>query len=185
MLEIWKPVKNYESYYEVSNLGRVRGLCRDITNNFGTFKSKDTFLKGYKSVNGYTKYTLSINGKQKTLLGHRMVAEAFLENYDNKPIVNHKNGIKSDNRLDNLEWATGSENMKHAIDTGLIPIRKGEDIYFAKITNYQASLIKGMYHHDNLSVTEISKCTGINRRSIADLIAERTWKHIEIPSEGL
>ncbi len=185
MLEIWKPVKNYESYYEVSNLGRVRGLCRNTTNNFGTFKSKGAILKGCESMNGYTKYTLSVNGKQKTLVGHRIVAEAFLDNPDNKPMVNHKNGIKSDNRLCNLEWVTDSENIRHAIDTGLIPIRNGEDIYFAKLTNYQASLIKGMYHHDNLSVTEISKCTGIKRRSIADLIAERTWKHIEIPSEDL
>lgn len=92
--------------------------------------------KGYLYINIFSKW----RHKQKAI--HRMVAETYLPNPHNKPQVNHKNGIKTDNRVENLEWVTGSENTKHAVDTGLIKKRFGQDNHQSKLTNEQRAYIK-------------------------------------------
>jgi|AntAceMinimDraft_18_1070375.scaffolds.fasta_scaffold92334_2 hypothetical protein len=121
-MEEWKDVKGYEGYYEVSNLGRVRSLDRviDLVNPLtgGEIKRKGKLLK-QRELFGYMLVNLCVHDRRKNTRVHRMVTEAFLDNPDNKPYVNHKNGIKSDNRLYNLEWVTGSENNIHAFKTGL------------------------------------------------------------------
>jgi hypothetical protein len=110
--EIWKTIATIPNY-EVSTLGRVRGskgiLCR------GSHK--------YHSVDLYA------NGKRFSRYVHRLVAETFIPNPDNKGEVNHINGVKDDNRVENLQWSTRSENMKHAYDNGLNipPIMFGKD----------------------------------------------------------
>jgi len=118
-MEIWKDVVNYEDSYQVSNLGRVRTKDRWV--NTGTSKRflKSQILKGDVNRYGYINYRLWKNNKLLNKLGHRLVAEHFLINLENKKEVNHKNGIKSDNRLENLEWSTRSENILHAFETGL------------------------------------------------------------------
>lgn len=179
--EIWKPVKGYEEFYEVSNLGRIRNLPRLMTNNFGTFIRKGKIKNLKPSSRGYVKTTLTDkNGKGRSELLHRIVAQAFIPNPDNLPMVNHKNGIKHDNRVENLEWCDDSHNSRHAIDTGLTRVRKGEEIYFAKFSDYQVWLIKHMYHSDSMTITEITNMLGCNRRTISDIIKNRTWKHISL-----
>lgn len=108
--EIWKPVVGYEDLYQVSNLGRVKSFHR---NSEGDLMSLSNDQEGYKILH------LSNKGR-KMFKVHRLVAEAFLGHSD-KPCVNHKNGIKHDNRLSNLEWATNKENIRHAINLGLTP----------------------------------------------------------------
>lgn len=182
MIEEWRDIRDLEGYFQVSNLGRIRALDRHIVKVGVNQTIKGRMLKGHKGKNGYIKTNFSKNGVLYYRLIHRLVAEAFIPNPENKKNVNHKNGIKDDNRLENLEWATDSENSLHAIRTGLTRVRKGEEIYFSKITNRQAYFIKCMFFRDNMSVTQISKVTGLSGRMIADLVKERTWKHIVFPN---
>jgi hypothetical protein len=128
MEEIWKPVVNCEGYYEISNLGNVLSLERVIEYKLktksGTIIKKRSFKKSKKlktHINdvGYYTTDFQVNGIKQTVCIHRLIAEAFIPNPENKPTVNHKDGIKTNNYIDNLEWATYSENNQHAVDTGL------------------------------------------------------------------
>ena len=129
MEEIWKAVKGYEDLYEVSTFGRVRSLGKIFyKDNHGTI-CKTTYqpqiiAQRYHTA-GYLIVNLNNYKNQKTMRVHRLVAEAFIPNPENKPFINHKNGIKDDNRLENLEWSTPSENNQHAYDTGLC-IHRGQ-----------------------------------------------------------
>ena len=124
--EIWKPISVYNGYYEVSNLGRVRSVTRMIertdprnTNKKRLFTYKGKLVPFWINKTGYCRCTLNINGEKKNHLVHRLVANAFLINEENKPTVNHINCIKTDNRLENLEWSTVKENYLHSVENGL------------------------------------------------------------------
>jgi hypothetical protein len=178
-MEKWVAVKGFEDFYEVSDKGNVRSSDRIIKNNFGTFTQPGRILKGNINQAGYTKQTLTDhNKKQHTVLVHRLVAIAFLPNLENKKNVNHKDGNKSNNELSNLEWATDSENMKHAIDTGLLKVRKGQEIYFAKFTDDQARYIKTAVNSGDLTIKEVCVMFNCCRRTISDMVKGRTWKHV-------
>ena len=106
--EIWKPIKGYEGLYEISNLGRVKSL-----NYKGTGKEK--ILKNTENSKGYLMVCLTKNGKQKLFKIHRLVAEAFIPNPENKPCIDHINTIKNDNRVENLRWVTNEENNNNPL----------------------------------------------------------------------
>lgn len=110
--EIWKPKKDYEGLYEVSNLGRVKSLGNGNSNN-----SKERILKPGKVKGGYLQICLSKNRKHKNFYIHRLVAEAFLPNPDNLPFINHKDEDKTNNSVENLEWCTFEYNINYGTRT--------------------------------------------------------------------
>ena len=120
--EIWRDIKGYEGLYQISNLGRVKSLGRKSYSNVCL---KDKILNpALECKNGYKRVCLCKDGKEKRIKVHRLVAQAFIPNPDNKPIINHKDGNKINNSVENLEWCTYKENAQHAIKTGLIDTEK-------------------------------------------------------------
>lgn len=127
-MEIWKDIENYEGLYQVSSLGNIKSLERVITkimygNKIGKYTRKEKILKpGY--LRGYKHVVLCKEGNTKNFKVHRLVANAFIYNYENKPQINHKNRIKDDNNVLNLEWVTEYENTFHSKNHSLVGITK-------------------------------------------------------------
>lgn len=127
-MEIWEDIRNYEGQYQISNLGRVRTLSRTIKKimyggNEGQYYRKGKIMS-IVVIQGYCKIGLR-NNNWKQYFIHRLVAEAFIPNIENKPFINHINGNKKDNAVINLEWCTASENIRHRVDILGIKTQRG------------------------------------------------------------
>ncbi len=190
--EIWKDVKGYEGLYQVSNLGRAKSLGRKNCSNICL---KDKILNpSLDHKNGYKRVCLCRNNNEKRVGIHRLVAEVFIPNPENKPCVNHKDGNKLNNRVDNLEWCTAKENNQHAIKTGLVDIEKRKNIMreIGK-RNYKnnGKKIKQYSKNGNLiktwdSIIDASKELNISNTSISNCLKGRCktacgyrWKYAE------
>lgn len=124
MQEIWKDIPNYEGLYQISNLGNVKSLERIVTHNkYGTAHIKEKLLRPRDDSKGYGRVVLYKNNKKKQFKIHRLVAETFLPNKSNKSAVNHIDGNKKNNNVNNLEWCTIKENNIHAFENGLNSIK--------------------------------------------------------------
>ncbi|USL89376.1 DNA endonuclease [Bacillus phage vB_BceH_LY2] len=162
--EIWKSLKDIVECgdtYSVSNLGRVRNDTTYLVRKQSVDKD------GYLSIGLYNK------GKGKTYKVHRLVAISFIHNPENKPQVNHINGNKQDNKSNNLEWATSSENVRHSIDIGLKKHYKGEKHNRSSLTNEDVKCIKKLLI-DEYSLTDIASRYNVNRQTIGNI---RNGKH--------
>jgi len=115
-MEIFKDIPNYEGLYQISNLGRVKNIGSEKSKIATLCKNGDLFLKPKIEKNGYVRTFLTKGETRKGYSIHRLVAITFIPNPNNKKTVNHINGIKIDNRLENLEWTTQKENVCHARD---------------------------------------------------------------------
>ena len=109
-MEIWKDIEGYEGLYQVSNLGRVKSLGNGNSN-----ASKEKILKPGKNRENYLLVVLNKNGERRTCSVHRLVANAFIPNPNNKPCVDHVNTIRVDNRVDNIRWCTYKENSNNEL----------------------------------------------------------------------
>lgn len=130
MVEAWKDIKDFEGLYQVSNLGNVRSLDRDVVTKNGKVRHyKGQIMSGRikkGEYQGYILYDLFKNNKRVTMRAHKLVAEAFIPNPNNHTEINHKDGNKQNNHVDNLEWCSRGENIKHAYDNKLrTPVMKG------------------------------------------------------------
>lgn len=172
--EIWKNIENYEGLYQVSNLGRVKSLERKVKGKAGYYKViKEKILNPTLNNNGYHLVKLSKQSKCKGITVHRLVANAFIPNIDNKEQVNHIDGVKTNNRVSNLEWNTRSENMCHADNIGLRNI-KGSKHVKSKLTEKQVLDIR----ESTLKGVELAKIYDVRPQLISKIKRRKLWKHI-------
>lgn len=174
-MEVWKSVVGYEGLYEVSDLGRVKTLKRSYTSTFGTVNLKEKIRVLSLLPNGYLQLTLHKNGSKTHFLAHRLVALSFIPNPENKPCVNHKNGIRNDNRIENLEWVTSKENIHHAINFGN-QNNVGENHPMVKLNESQVFDIK--YNLGHLPNMEVAKKFNVSRDIIWRIRRGLNWTHI-------
>lgn len=170
-MEIWKTISGFENY-EVSSLGRVKSLEKKTSFGIGYKIYPETILKNWIDKKGYHYVDLRSNNKRTKFLVHRLVCLFFLENTENKPQVNHINGIKNDNRLINLEWNTSKENINHAIKTGLSK-KHGVYNYKSKLTKNQVEEIR----KSNLKQRELSFIYKISQTGISKIKLYKTYKN--------
>jgi hypothetical protein len=169
--EIWKNITGYEGYYQVSNYGYIKSLERK--DRLGRIV-KEKIRKSCKNNPGYLFVPLSKNGKVKNGSIHRLVALAFIPNPKNKPEVNHKNGIKTDNRVENLEWNTPKENIEHSYLAGLQPDKKGEKAANSELTEFQVLAIRRLYKiNPKFNRTYVGKKLNYNPKTISNIINRR------------
>jgi hypothetical protein len=159
MEEIWK---DYDYMYEVSNTGLVRNKQTGLILKCPINKSR-----GYK--------TFTCHGK--TMRVHRVVAKLFIPNPNNLPVINHKDGNKVNNNVDNLEWCTDKENQIHARDNGLT--KTGEDCVFSKLTQKQVDFIKENFSKENpqYNTVQLSKMFNVDRSTISRIKNGNRWNH--------
>lgn len=157
-MEVWKVIKNHPDY-DISDFGRVRSR-----------KRKNTAILKPMPRAGYLRVELDC----KCYSIHRLVAESFISVIENKTRVNHINGIKTDNHVSNLEWCTDSENIRHAINTGLKLSSKGERNGQSKLKEHQIIEIR----NSDLSHRKLGLIYGVDKSIIGDVKNFKTWKHI-------
>lgn len=176
--EVWKDVVGYEGFYQVSDLGRVRSLSRKM-------KSRHNCLRNFEgrvislelAKNGYLRCVLGVNRISSKLSVHRLVAEAFISSRPDGKFINHKNGIKTDNRPENLEWVTRSENSIHAIKTGLQKVLSGESGPSSILTEDQVIEIKSLIRKGARPV-DLSKMFNVSGGAIHGIKRGLNWKHV-------
>lgn len=173
--EIWKPCPGFETHYEVSNMGRVRRV-KSARGSRGNI-----ILKPMPLRQGYLSVQLGddgISGKPRRRRNiHRLVAIAFLGPQPEGHEVNHKDGNKKNNREENLEWATRSENIRHALRIGLSKISRGEDANGHKLTESKVKEIRKLLASGESQLI-IAKRFGVGGTTICNIHLRKTWSHI-------
>lgn len=164
-MEIWKDISGYENVYLASNLGRIKSLPKKT-------RKGERVLSPIKGVNYFT-VDLVKDKKVKKYLVHRLIAETFIGNLENKPQVNHINGIKTDNRIENLEWVTRSENQLHSIRAGL-RTTNGIKNSQCKLSEKEVLIIL----NDNRKYKYIAEQYNTSIPTISDIKRGYSWTHL-------
>lgn len=171
--EIWKPIPGFEGRYSASSFGRI------ISHRYNSEK----IIKPLLHKTGYIYMSIWKQGKIKPTKVHQLIAKTFLPNPENKNYVNHKNGIKTDNRIKNLEWVTSSENFCHALKNKLVIPAKGEKCGMATLTEKEVSEIKYLLN-ELVPGKQIARLFGVSKFCIYAIKTGKTWQEIKakVPS---
>lgn len=172
----------FDGLYFVNESGEV------ITYNWRNAKTRSV-LKPAKDTKGYLRVGLCVDKKLITKKVHRLVAYAFIPNPENKPCVNHINGIKTDNRVENLEWCTYKENTKHAIDNGLFSfqtpkksvnknLKRGEINGMSLLKSHEVIEIRKLYKPRIYTREMLSAKFNVTVSCIKDVLSRKSWSHI-------
>lgn len=167
--EEWRDVVGYENLYKVSNFGRVKSFCERLQRILSPCPNK----KGYYMVH------LHKDGRKKNFSIHTLVARAFIPNPENKLTVNHKNGDKTNNSVENLEWATQKENQNHAVRTGLQkPGPRGKRVILTEdqIREIRQICIPG---DDYYGIASFARKFGVTNGVISDIVHGKTYKNVK------
>jgi hypothetical protein len=176
MKEEWRKIAGFENY-EVSNFGLVRSIKRFTGKGGNYINDKLVYLKPSDDGSGYLQVILYNNKKPKSFKVHKIVANSFIPNIHNKPTVNHINGIKYDNSVQNLEWATRSENTKHKYIIG-IDNNKGENHPSNKLTELQVLEIRERFNSGETDRCKLSIEYGVSSGHIFSIVKRISWNHI-------
>jgi len=174
-METWKPVVGYEGVYEISDLGQVKRIS-------GWSDGRKTKPIGILKTGRKKRYATAVLhnkklGKQKQYPVHRLVLAAFVGPLPYGHEVNHKNGIKRDNRLENLEYVTHSENQLHSYRVLNTPTRPGSKHHNAKITEDEALAIRAL-HRRGWSGKKLAQEFGIGPSTVCWIVKRKAWKHV-------
>lgn len=178
-IEKWLPVVRWEWLYEISSHGRVRSLDKTIINSVrNTPWTKKGKILGSWISQGYPQVELWHNNERVAERVHRLIGEAFIPNPENKPWINHKNGIKTCNFLWNLEWSTVQENVDHATVMGLNE-QRGSKNRMAKLTDEKVIHIRKLVA-EGTSVRDVRALYDIADMTVRNICNGKTWKHLLI-----
>lgn len=170
-MEVWKDIEEFDNRYQVSNLGRVRSLY----NNKQVMRKEPYILKIIEDRYGYNRVSITLYRKNHLKSIHRLVANCFLEKIENKDQVNHIDGNKKNNSIENLEWCNHLENMQHASLLGLIKGLKGEKCPTSKLNQLQIDEIRELYKCGKTQ-TELSRTYNISQGQIGRIVRNERWK---------
>lgn len=171
----WKPCAGYEGHYEVSTDGLIRRSVKGKSTYRGRILKNDC-------ATGYNRVYLHIGGKVRRELVHRLVAKTFLPVVVAGQYVNHIDGNKTNNRVENLEWATPRENTHHAWRTGLCSALKGEQSGHSKLRDDDVHLIRCAAEH-GIPIGMIARRYGVTYQTIYMVATFKTWRHIKPETE--
>jgi hypothetical protein len=179
MNEIWKPIKGYEDYYEVSTKGRIRTIERYITLPTHKYLKKQKLLTQFIDGRGYFHIKLyDGSGKPKSTTVHRVVAITFLDNPNNLLEINHIDHNKHNNCLDNLEWVSRGENIKHSYVHRDPKTYKGSGNKNSKLTEQEVIDIRSEYKTGTVTYKKLAIKYNVGITLIGYIINNKIWRHV-------
>ncbi len=177
MVEEWRDIEGFDGFYQISNTGKVRSQGDNRGNKSGKWRLRSLSA----NHDGYLKVRLIRKDKDRTCRVHILVAKAFITNPNNFNTVNHKDGDKTNNNVDNLEWADRSQQMVHAYKLGLKKAIRGSSNYAAKLTDDDVKYIRGHYvrYSREFGTVAMSKKFGVSSRVIGLVTRGLSYKDVK------
>lgn len=176
---IWKNITGYEGLYQISDTGLVKSLKRTCNSKNGKLRIvPEKILTPKLDKDGYLVLHLSKNNKRWYISIHRLVGLNFISNVFNFPEINHKDGNKLNNNVNNLEWCTTKKNVQHSFDIGLNIPKKGSKRAMSKMTEEKVIEVRNRYKNENISLKILSKDYNICAQTLHSIINRKTWKHV-------